>query len=584
MESLDAKNNKNNASIEDEVQKLFKKKNGKISNLDFIKLKQKFNDDEEFVSKVQNAYLEKYNMIRKKAKKFANLIKEKYGNSSYPFHILLERAKMFKQKHNLTDEEFYEFQRCYEEILTGNKSNEVIVPNTNLMKVLGNINITDINTTSLKVNNEDYKYLQEILKLYAAKKVLHSQIAIQSLTYNDLDPLALVGTINRSLGQNATDHIHPVIAALFLPKIEILENHFLHSNIAGIIKSRYNNEPLSSKADYQLLHDLINDPNDIICDNQSIMLDLLNRVRVQNTLWDCVLNLRNGYYYGPSYREFIQNVDICKLNKYDNPDLIYGRYDGTIIKRLLSAFSFRPTIVATTSVFNTFSTNPYQYNIKPVVTSVHMINIRVTPTINNSDPIELTDALEQHQLFRENNTIVPKHTNIIYSRGVLFFFVDRRSNVIKFNDYRLLNLPKLPIAVSGLERINTRPVNYRDVIHIRNDIYKLRSVVVAELSNTTEESSLVIGSSTILIKPTDINNNIARTEYYIYNPMNVNIPELNPNIPNSTIKYGFVNNAIREYTKELDCEKFIFDFASTKGIIFMYQLVNDNKTVTEILY
>ena len=82
MESLDAKKNKNNASIEDEVQKLFKKKNGKISNLDFIKLKQKFNDDEEFVSKVQNAYLEKYNMIRKKAKKFANLIKESSSPSS----------------------------------------------------------------------------------------------------------------------------------------------------------------------------------------------------------------------------------------------------------------------------------------------------------------------------------------------------------------------------------------------------------------------------------------------------------------------------------------------------------------------
>ena len=155
MESLDAKKNKNNASIEDEVQKLFKKKNGKISNLVFIKLKQKFNDDEEFVSKVQNAYLEKYNMIRKKAKKFANLIKEKYGNSSYPFHILLDKAKLFKEKHHLTDEEFYEFQRCYEEILTGSKSTEIIVPNTNLMKVLGNINIADINTTSLKVSNED---------------------------------------------------------------------------------------------------------------------------------------------------------------------------------------------------------------------------------------------------------------------------------------------------------------------------------------------------------------------------------------------------------------------------------------------
>jgi hypothetical protein len=580
MESLDAKKYKNNASIEDEVQKLFKKKNGKISNLDFIKLKQKFNDDEDFVSKVQNAYLEKYNMIRKKAKKFANLIKEKYGNSSYPFHILLEKAKLFKQKHNLSDEEFYEFQRCYEEILSGSKSSEIMVPNTNLMKVLGNINIADINTTSLKVSNEDYKYLQEILKLFGANKVLHSQVSVQSLTYTDLDPLSLIGKINKSIGQNAIEHIHPVIIGLFLPKIEILDSNFLHSNIAGIIKSRYNNEPLSSKADYQLLHDLINDPNDIICDNQSIMLDLLNRVKVQINLWKCVLNLRNGYFYGPEFREFIHSVDICKINKYDNPDLIYGRYDGTIIKRLLSVFSFRPTIVATSSILNTFSTNPYQYNIRPVVTAVHMINIRVTPTINNNEPIELIDALEQHQLFRENNMIVPKHTNIIYSRGVLFFFVDRRSNIIKFNDYRLLNLPKLPIAVSGLERINTRPVNYQETITLRNDKYVLRSVVYAELSKTTDESNLVIGSSTILIKPIDINNNINTNEYYIYNPMSVNDPFKNP-VLNT---YTFLEQPIREYTKDPDCEKLIYDYASQQGIIFMYELINDNKTSVEILY
>ena len=310
------------------------------------------------------------------------------------------------------------------------------------------------------------------------------------------------------------------------------------------------------------------------------MLDLLNRVRVQHTLWNCVLNLRNGYFFGPAFREFIHSVDVCKLNKYDNPDLIYGRYDGTIIKRLLSVFSFRPTIVATTSIFNTFSTNPYQYNIKPVVTSVHMINIRVTPTLNNNDPIQLMDALEQHQLFRENNTIVPKHTNIIYSRGVLFFFVDRRSNIIKFNDYRLLNLPKLPVAVSGFERINTRPVDYKDIIPIRNDIYKLRSIVVAELSKTTDESSLVIGSSTILIKPTDLANNITRTEYYIYNPMDVNVPEKNRGAQG----YSFINTPIREYTKELYCEKYIFDLASQQGIIFMYELVDNNKSVTEILY
>jgi hypothetical protein len=86
---------------------------------------------------------------------------------------------------------------------------------------------------------------------------------------------------------------------------------------------------------------------------------------------------------------------MCRLNKYDTPDLIYGRYDGTILKRLISAFSFRPTIVSTLPIYSNImvNVNPYQQHVRPVVTSVSMINLKLPPSLNDNTPIELESAL-----------------------------------------------------------------------------------------------------------------------------------------------------------------------------------------------
>ena len=118
------------------------------------------------------------------------------------------------------------------------------------------------------------------------------------------------------------------------------------ANLAGLVKNRYNKEKIQSLPDYELFYNLITDPNDIVCSNRSPVMDLLNRCNLQNQLWNSVLNLRNGQYYNNSLNEFVSSVDLCKQNKNDNPDLVYGRHDGTVLKRLISAFSFRPTVVA----------------------------------------------------------------------------------------------------------------------------------------------------------------------------------------------------------------------------------------------
>jgi|LauGreDrversion4_2_1035121.scaffolds.fasta_scaffold100115_2 hypothetical protein len=579
MDSSDVKDNKkyrhSGDSVEDEVQKLFRKNNGKISSSDFMKLRQKY-DDADLVEKIQKAYLDKHSTISKKAKKFAQLIREKYSNQQYPFHVLLEKARLFKVKHGLSDDEFAEFQRIYEQELVGLKSPEVVIPSTNMMKVLGSINV-DFQGFALKLNDNDYKFLQEILKLYSASRPLHAQVLLQSMQYRDCDFEALTGEYKRELGHRPTESIHPVIAAMFLPKIEELETHFLHSNIAGIVKARYNGESLTNRPDYELFYALTNDPNDVVCDNRSSIQDLLNRAQVQNQLWNCVLNLRNGQYYNAVFRDFVGSVDMCRLNKQDNPDLVYGRYDGTILKRLLSAFSFRPTIVSTTPVYNIVNLNPYQQNVRPVVTAVPMINLRLPPTINDSTPISLGDALDQHQYFLENGAMIPRHTSLIYSRGVLFFFVDRRANVIRYNDMQPFNIARLPLSVSGFERLNDREVDYKDEITIRSDVYQLRSVVLAEVNRNAPERNLVVGSSTLIMNHADPANGIFTPEYLHYDPISVSDAvevggQLVARKPvteiNGTPGVGFTS---------------FYEMARQRGIIFMYKLHKDD-TKGEVVY
>ena len=396
------------------------------------------------------------------------------------------------------------------------------------------------------------------------------------MQYEDCSVTACNGEFDRKI-HNVANNIHPVIAALFLPKIEILENHFLKSNIANIVKCRFNNEQFNTKEDYELFWSLSRDPNDVICDNKSTISDLFTRALIQNQLWNAVLLLRNGQYYNSSFREFISSIDMCRLNKQDTPDLVYGRYDGTVIKRLLSAFSFRPTVVTTIPTYQLFNTNPYQQHSRPVVTYVPMINLKIPPSINDDTPIDLNDSLEHTQYFFENGAIVPKHTSLIYSREVLFFFVDRRANVINtFNSLEPFSASSLPIGSLGFETINDRDVIFKDKFSIRNDEYALRSVVLCELNNksqTNKNLKVVIGSSAVVVVRPDVEKSVYSNIYLHYDPYGV--IDLDKNPINNTVSFNNPIQIIKETSGPNGDTESFETMARKRGIIFMYQLIKD---------
>lgn len=487
-------------SAEGEVQALLRK-NGKITNEDFMKLRSSYNDDQ-LVNKIQDLYIEKQSNLLKKAKKFADLIREKYAQSQTPFHVLLEKAHKYKVKYGLTDAEFAEFQRIYEQELVGIKSVEVVQPSTNIQKVLGGVSL-DYHGSAMKMSGDDAKHAQELIAYNAATKSLHAQVLLQALKYKDCDLEALTGVYDRNL-MRINDHVHPVVVALFLPKIKIVENHFLYSNISSIVKARINGEKIVSLPDYELFYALTTDPNDVVCDSKSTILDLLNRAKLQAQLWNCVLHLRSGQYYQPSFKDFIASVDLCRLNKQDTPDFVYGRFDGVVIKRLVSAFSFRPTVVSTLPyMVNPIATNPYAMNMRPQVTAVPMINMRIPPKLSGSSAVDLSSATQQVQFFIENGQIIPKQTDLIWSRGVLMFYIDRRATSIKINDQlSQFSMTKLPQPIAGFEKLNNAPVTFEKAILIRDEVYILKSVVFSEVNvdEKGDETDVVIGSSAIVLR------------------------------------------------------------------------------------
>lgn len=553
--------------VDEEVSRLLNKR---VSSDEFLRLRNKYSNDQELVDQIQIAYTEKYSQIEKRAKVFAQKILEKYGLTNEPFSSLLLKAHKYKQKYSLSDDEFAAFKRILESELVGAKRPDVPKMTTNMGKVLGDITL-DVRGFGMKVSDADYRDLQDILKMYEETKPLHSQVILQSLSYSNCGEEAMNSVYKPELGHNLANHVHPIVAALFLPKIKTLEEYFLYANMANVVKARYNQEPFTTRPDYELFYNLITDPNDVVCDSRSAVKDLKNRVNLQKYLWNAVLALRNSNHFAGDQVEFMRAVDMCRLNKYDTPDLVYGRYDGTVFKRLLSAFSFRPTVVASVPSASVVSSNPYFQNQTPQVSQISMINLRMGGHFNHDGPeVDLKEALSQAQLFFENGMLVTKNTDVIYSRGILNFFVDRRATSVRIGAmHHPFDLGRLPVATSGFERINEDSVKFQNRIDIRGDGYHLRSVVCAETTELDGESDnkVITGSSTFVIKSDGMTEQVFK-----YDPMeasahkrsdvvgNGNVMSVQGPIPMNSLASGVA-----------DVGYSFTEVASKRGIIFIFE-------------
>lgn len=497
---------------------------GKIPSSKISELRRKYNDN--MVDQIQEAFYDILNNTEKRAKKFMKLIDKKYRNKGMPLHIVLKEADKYRVKKNLSELEFAEFKKQYEKMMNQRVpqyEQQSLVPNTTMAQLFGDIYSTD----GLVVKDSDYEVVQQIINLYNATRTTHSSIILQSIQYQGFDKEVL-DAVYDSTRHDINNAVNPVIAAMFVPKIPVFEFHFLYTNIAYIVKCRYKKEPIRNQQDLMLLHYMIIDSTDVVCSADTPLKDLRLRANLQNNLWNCVLNMRNGRFFESTSTDFFNAIDSCKISSYDAPDLPYIGDESIILRRLLSSMSFNSLLLNTEPIFGVGG-NPNPANFPVIhnrVITRPLIHVRLG---NTDEPVQLENTVNNIQYFVERGVLVSKNQRMIATRGVLIFHVQRRSVSPNDNYQYLMNpLPHfthVPAHILINERLNASPIEYKPMIPIDGKIFSFVSGVILENPLNIEHDDddvemkhrIIIGTGAI-IRLFDSASSSFTNEYQCYTP------------------------------------------------------------------
>lgn len=621
-------NNDAKVNIEKEVSELIKKGADKAS---MKELRRKFGDDKMF-GVIQEAYFNKLASIQKRAMKFTKLIEKKYGMLGYPLHVILNKAIKYKKKFNLSEEEFELFRQYYQKSMNmrnnPNKLN-ILVPNTNMAKVFGDDPYTN---NKIYASDKDHIIIKEIIDLYEGSRFLWQQITLQSIIYQgDLPITKFDVDINNNKMINFSSPIHPVVAALFLPKISNFDEYFLFTNLAYILKCKHLGEPLTTYHSYLMLYNLVTDPTDVVCNSDSPLRDILNRGVLQITLWRNVLKLREGNVYDSNNSfvasDFMINIDGCKLSTYDAPDLLMIGDENVIIRRLLNALSFRcATVMSTPALLPIFQqnvTNPMQVNTLNIpfnftqITKVPMIYIRLPPKIINSAPTNVAtvqDSLNTTQTVMSNGKLESRTLTVANTEQLLIISIPRRT--YKPIGSGIYNLPQaftfntMPYHAIGLEVLNDTPIvtNKYLTIHTssanRNNTDKrfadklfFKSAVVLKERKDHQQQKFIYGTKTYMV-----NYHTENKEIRVYNPISdIQKIDINSNkitmVPLRNLTSTFCNQIVRhhannipgvlvpnppeKYVTSLEEEDKIHDFLKRQTILIYTNELKPNSDVQD---
>ena len=445
----------------------------------------------------------------------------------------------------------------------------------------------------INISSKDHSKLNELAILYKETAVIHNAIKNQTYAYTDCAPQAITGNFNRR-AQNVEVYINPIIAALFLPKIEMFERTMLMSNIARMILSRaqayirsnafhlqQNISPIEIDAEANLAKNFANDPNALehFNDESSPVENMIKRYRCQVELYHTVINLRQGRYYSSGYgkTDGISSLkpllDSYNWTFFDSPDMYGVDDEGSFLRKLLAVFSIRPTLTQLSSFTPRYGMGFTTVNVpaKTVFLTMPVINVKLpvdtTGAGNVAPNLELSKSLTQTDFIIEHKAVVPKNKVVMFSDSVAFFYVNRRYPSIGFTSGSMSMRPVgMPLTLVNQLAVNNTSLLFDLNMRIGRSYFDLRSVIVLNRS-PVPDFEIAAGYSSIIVS--DSNSN--ETVYYHYNPSVAARMELTPE-SESGEKYESPDpiRFLSEYTDDKSRFLSFRTEAQERGTIFLY--------------
>ena len=470
--------------IDREVQSLLRKNaSGKVKNtyelMDELKSKYK---DSDIVDSIMAKYNEKLEKVRKLARKIKERLVQKHPNLSTKEYI--KKIEGYKEKYGFDDSEM---NAIINMIFMDKKSIDFEVNDNmtynEMSKALGFVPASYNLGNKLNFKKDEIDAIQGIIALHNMSKEIHNQVILSHLVHPGVceQTLTQFPTYTSDKSKiNVFEFVHPVVAAFYLPKIKILEDHTLLASITNIVKCKYEGQDIATQPEYELYFDIATDPAETQCTTKvKPFTDLLARANVQVKLWEAVLQLRQGKPHTNNLQGFLAAIDNCRGSVFDAADMAFIKDEGTIARKMLGAFSLRPIIVRTMPVYNSAGLNALLpgmqgsaqgnmpnagvsmvTNIVNVntaqITTLSMVPLRI-PFVDTSsggkNKFGLQSALQQTQLYIQNRQLSVKKQEILLAREFITFYINRRSQSFDFMKYLTpFSMSNLPMSVNGLEQ------------------------------------------------------------------------------------------------------------------------------------
>jgi hypothetical protein len=497
-------------------------------------------------SKEIDAFAAKYDESRQKVakhiRKFVQKIEQKYGHLDIP--ELMKKGHKHASKNNFSDAE----REAFVNLIMRGDTEKMYLPYqelafTEMAKFLG---YTKHTTEVLEIKPQDTSALNKIEQLFNDNRLIHSSIKENLRVYRSCAPEAIVGKFD-STKHNLHMSIHPMIVALFLTKIDTIENRMLISNIGRMVVQRA--QPFLRKyhdlsntytvaeynADIALAGDIARDPNSLnYFSEESPMSNLLKRFKIQIELWRNVLSLRQGNFYSKgdystedSITSLLRILNTYEWTHFDSPEMYHVQDEGTVLRKLMAVFSMRPTFTQISSLIHQAGTVGYSnFGTLARTTFVNtpICNIRLPSTSSPlggnqmMNPVNLLGSLQQVDYFIENKMMVPKHKQVIYSRDVIFFYINRRQQAINFASMNAaFRYVALPGAVTNVSNVNKTPLAFNQTMPIGQDQFKLRSAVYT--NEATDKGYATAGCTSCVVQPANALQGRPNTTYWQYDPI-----------------------------------------------------------------
>lgn len=523
-------------NVQKEVERLISEGKTSLTLQDYERLRRKYPDDNNLYEKVMEAFTERAHEVRRTARKFYNLIMKNVlegSTSGHTLYSILSLAKKYAKDNGLSDSEFEEFRRLVEMKLSSGvdeqpKDERGLFPSTNVTsfsKLLGTVAVEAHNGLQLK--ESDFGVLQEVLKIYSMTRTLHASVIIQSMLHTDCSSVSLNGRYDATK-HNPAIYVNSLLFALFVPKFNSVDERMLLSNVAGVVKAKYQKESIATLPDYRLFYALVTDKNDVVCDSESPIKDLRNRVLLQQHLWNSVIAIRAGKYFDVTAAEFISSIDNCKFSVY-SPEVANMGDETMVLKRLFASFSFNPITVVSAPLYS--GMNYTQFNTIGYTQEVYNIpylQYNVPPAQTLTGALNLTDVLNQTIYEFKNNQFVQRSRRIHSAEEIIAVSLSRKFRAPEVRTASSPFFVALPLTVNGYETINQTEVNCPPTIPIgdNGETFMLKSAVFAELMtpvvNTGATTAPFVSTNEIVVGTSAIVNTGAG--FYAYRPVLIHTP------------------------------------------------------------